>query len=208
MALQQVTRVAFTRFFGARMRPPEMARRVVRGGLRPWCAGMTALALVSAPVAAQTAAISKVKAAFLYNFAKFAEWPADTLPPGQRLQLCVVGDDAVADALEQTIKGRAIEGHELSVRVIGGDETLRSCHMVYVDGRDARRSSQLLEALKGAPILSVGDGDKFAERGGVAQLVLEEDRMRFAVNVTAVERARLRLSSKLLSLASIVKEHP
>ena len=64
--------------------------------------------LLAAPAAAQTAAISKVKAAFLYNFAKFAEWPAETLPPGQRLQLCVVGDDAVADALEETIRGRAI----------------------------------------------------------------------------------------------------
>jgi hypothetical protein len=161
---------------------------------------------LGAPLTAQTAGISKVKAAFLYNFAKFAEWPAETLPPGQRLQLCVVGDDAVADALEETIKGRAIEGRELSVRVVGSDSVLRSCHLVYVDGRDARRSSQLIAALKGAPVLSVGDGDKFAELGGVAQLVLEQDRMRFAVNVTAAERARLRLSSKLLSLASIVRD--
>ena len=105
-----------------------------------------------------------------------------------------------------TIRGRAIEGHELSVRVVGTDVMVRGCHLVYVDGRDARRSSRLIEAIKGAPILSVGDGDKFAELGGVAQLVLEQDRMRFAVNVTAAERAGLRLSSKLLSLASIVKD--
>jgi len=169
---------------------------------------LTVMSVLAAPLAAQTAAISKVKAAFLYNFAKFAEWPADSLPPGERLQLCVVGDDAVADALEETIKGRAIEGHELSVRVVGNDAMVRTCHLVYVDGRDSRRSSALIAALKGTPILSVGDGEKFAELGGVAQLVLEQDRMRFAVNVTAVERSRLRLSSKLLSLASIVKERP
>ena len=164
------------------------------------------LSLVAASAAGQTAAVSKVKAAFLYNFAKFAEWPAESLPPGQQLQLCVVGDDAVADALEETIKGRAIEGHELSVRVVDSDALLRSCHLVYVDGRDARRSAQLIDALKGLTVLSVGDGEKFAELGGVAQLVLEQDRMRFAVNVTAAERARLRLSSKLLSLASIVRD--
>jgi uncharacterized protein DUF4154 len=169
--------------------------------------GFAMFAVSVTSVSAQAAAISKVKAAFLYNFAKFAEWPPETLPPGQQLHLCVVGDDAVADALEQTIKGRAIEGHELSVRVVESDVLLRGCHLVYVDGRDARRSSQLAESLKGTSVLSVGDGENFAEQGGVAQLVLEQDRMRFAVNVTAVERARLRLSSKLLSLASIVKEH-
>jgi hypothetical protein len=181
--------------------------RPVKAARRGCCIGLTLLFGLASPVAPQTAAISKVKAAFLYNFAKFAEWPAETLPPGTQLHLCVVGDDAVADALEQKIKGRAIEGHELSVRVVGNDALLKSCHLVYVDGRDARRSSQLLDALKGAPILSVGDGEKFAELGGVAQLVLEQDQMRFAVNVAAVERARIKLSSKLLSLASIVREH-
>jgi len=79
---------------------------------------------------------------------------------------------------------------------------------VYVDGRDARKSTQLLAALRGAPVLTVGDGARFAELGGVAQLVLEQDRMRFAVNVAAAERAGVRLSSKLLSLASIVKDKP
>ena len=184
-----------------------MVGRRPRVAGRFWCLVFILVSMYAASTAAQTAGASKVKAAFLYNFAKFAQWPAESLPPGERLQLCVVGDDAVADALEQTIKGRAIEGHELSVRVVGTDAVLRSCHLVYVDGRDARRSSQALEALRGAAVLSVGDGDKFAELGGVAQLVLEQDRMRFSVNVTAVERARLRLSSKLLSLASIVREH-
>jgi hypothetical protein len=180
--------------------------RPVKIGRRAWWVGLSLIVGLALPAAAQTAGVSKVKAAFLYNFAKFAEWPSETLPPGQPLNLCVVGDDAVADALEQTIKGRAIEGHEISVRVVGSDAVLKGCHLVYVDGRDARRSTQLLDALKGAPVLSVGDGDKFAEQGGVAQLVLEQDRMRFAVNVAAVERARLKLSSKLLSLASIVKD--
>ena len=117
-----------------------------------------------------------------------------------------MGDDAVADALEEMIRGRAVEGHELTVRVVGAADPIRSCHLLYVDGHDAGRSARLIGVVKEAPVLSVGNGDKFAERGGVAQLVLEEGRMRFAINVAAAARARVRLSSKLLSLASIVRE--
>src|SRR6185436_17872859 len=85
----------------------------------------------SAAAETATSAVA-VKAAFLFNFAKFAEWPPDALAPGQRLSLCVVGDASVADALEQTISGRPFEGHELSVQVLGVDGPLRSCHLLYV----------------------------------------------------------------------------
>jgi hypothetical protein len=156
--------------------------------------------------ASQTVTVPALKAAFLYNFAKFAEWPADVLAPAQRLSLCVVGDDGVADAIEQVIKGRAVEGHELIVQIVKPDGPLRSCHLLYVGGRDTKRSSQILETLKGSTVFSVGESDNFAESGGVAQLILEKDRMRFAVNVASVQRARLHVSSKLLTLATIVKD--
>jgi len=179
-------------------------------GSRVLCAAVTAFAVGAVPpqsaAGADTFTAAVLKAAFLYNFAKFTEWPSDSLAPGQRLSLCVVGDSAVADALEETIKGRAVEGHELTVRVVKTDGLLRSCHMLYVSGLDAKQSAQLLEALKGAPVFTVGDGDKFAETGGVAQLILENDRMRFAINVTSARRARLNLSSKLLSLAKIIRD--
>ena len=161
--------------------------------------------LGAAPALGQPNA-SALKAAFLYNFAKFTEWPADVLAPAQRLSLCVVGDDAVADAIEQVIKGRAVEGHKLVVQIVKADGFLRSCHLLFVGGRDAKRSSQILDTLKGSTVFSVGESDKFAESGGVAQLILENDRMRFAVNVASVRRARLNVSSKLLTLATIVKD--
>jgi hypothetical protein len=170
------------------------------------CIGLALVAGAGATAAGQTAAASSVKAAFLYNFAKFAEWPVEALAPGQRLALCVIGDRAVADALEQTIKGRAHEGHELTVQVVKADGALKACHLVYVDGGDKAGSAQVLAALRGSPVLSVGDASRFAEEGGVAQLALEHDRMRFSINVAAAERARLRLSSKLLGLAKIVRE--
>jgi hypothetical protein len=164
------------------------------------------VAMSSAALRAQSTTVPAVKAAFLYNFAKFAEWPADILAPRQRLSLCVLGDNAVADALEQTIKGHTIESHELTVQVVGVDSSIRSCHLLYVGGLDAKGAVQLVERLKGAAVFTVSDGDRFAELGGVAQLILENDRMRFAINVGSAQRARLRLSSKLLSLAKIVKD--
>jgi hypothetical protein len=166
-----------------------------------------ALLLWSTPVGAQDVTASALKAAFLYNFANFTEWPADVLASGQRLSLCVMGDDAVADALEQTIKGRGVDNHELTVTVIkAADSGTLSCHLLYVSGVDAKRTDQLLFALSGTSVFTVSDGDRFAELGGVAQLILENGRMRFGVNVEAARRAHLKISSKLLSLAKIIKD--
>ena len=156
--------------------------------------------------AAQTATITAVKAAFLFNFANFADWPADSLSPGQGLSLCVVGDSAVADALNETIKGRTVKGHELTVEVLKADGKIRACHLLYASGFDMTRITQLMQALKGASVLTVSDSDRFAESGGIAQLIVENDRMRFAINAAAADRARIRLSSKLLNLARMVKD--
>jgi hypothetical protein len=158
------------------------------------------------PAAAQTAAAPALKAAFVYNFAKFTEWPADALAPGQRLSLCVVGDEAVADAIEQVIKGQTVGGHDLTLHVLKADGPIRTCHLLYVGGLDAKGSRQLVASLQGAPVLTVSDSEKFAESGGVAQLILEKDRMRFAINVAAAQRVRLQLSSKLLRLATVIKD--
>ena len=173
---------------------------------RLFWAAVTTTSLLSTRASAQTATAATITSAFLYNFAKFTEWPADTLATGQRIALCVIGDNAVADALELTIKGHAIESHELTVEIVKADGPLRSCHLLYVSGLDAKRSLQLIESLKTAPVFTASDADKFAALGGVAQLTLENGRMRFAINVTAAQRARLQLSSKLLSLAQIIKD--
>jgi hypothetical protein len=157
---------------------------------------------------AQTSTLSAVKAAFLYNFATFAEWPTDSLSPGQRLSLCVVGDSAVADALTETIRGRTVRGHELVVEVLKADGKVLGCHLLYTSGFDMNRTMQLMKTVKGSAVLTVSDGDNFAESGGIAQLILENERMRFAINAAAADRARIRLSSKLLNLAKMVTEAP
>jgi hypothetical protein len=181
-------------------------------GFRRWqrhSAVLAALVLLwSAPVGAQGVTAPMLKAAFLYNFANFAEWPVGALAPAQPLSLCVVGDNAVADALTQTIKGRKVDNHELTVEVLKADGPIRWCHLLYVSGLDSKQAGQLLDVLKNSPAFTVSDGERFAEMGGVAQLILENDRMRFAVNVAAAQRAQIKISSKLLTLAKIIKDKP
>jgi hypothetical protein len=186
---------------------PEMTVRQTHSWPQLVCATVALTAMsISARSYAQSATAAALTSAFLYNFAKFTEWPDDALAPGQRLALCVLGDNAVAGALEQTIKGHAIESHELTVELLKADASARSCHLLYMSGLDEKRSVQLIESLKTTPVLTASDANRFAELGGVAQLTLENGRMRFAINVSAAQRARLQLSSKLLSLARIVKD--
>jgi hypothetical protein len=164
------------------------------------------LPIVCMPLAAQTATASALKAAFLYNFVKFTQWPVDALHPGERLSLCVVGDQAVAAALERTVETGGIDGHQLSVEVVGPDGPFRTCHLLYVSNLDGKRTGQLLGVVRTATAFTVSDAERFAEMGGVAQLIQENNRLRFAVNVDAMQRAHLKISSRLLTLAEIVKD--
>jgi YfiR/HmsC-like len=156
---------------------------------------------------AQTATAPALKAAFLYNFAKFTEWPADALAPGEPLLLCVINDRAVGETLVDLTKGRNIEGHALVVSTMKPDSAvLTLCGVIYTSGLGATRSSALLESVAGKPILTVSDLDNFAQLGGVAGFFVEKGTMRFAINLDAAQRGGIHLSSKLLSLARIVKD--
>ena len=154
---------------------------------------------------AQTAAEADVKAAFLFNFARFVTWPADDLHAGSPLLVCVVGDLAVAEALETLAKDRAIDGHSVAVRRLGTEVLDGTCHVLYMDGLDAVRSLRLAETLSSGAVLTVSDADHFADRGGVAQLIRENGRMTFALNVDSAQEKRLQVSAKLLGLARLVK---
>lgn len=160
------------------------------------------------PFAAAQMTEPALKAAFLHRFVKFVEWPADALAPGQRLAMCVVGDAAVAHALAQAIKGHPIEGHDLAVTVLKAKESASGCHLLYVSASEMKRSAALLLAARGASVFTVSDADSFAESGGVAQLIVENNRIRFAINVASAQRGRLNISSRLLTLATIVNGDP
>jgi hypothetical protein len=184
--------------------PRLQARRAWTRGCA--AAALAALLLADAPVGAQEVTAPALRAAFLFNFPKFSQWPPDALARGQPLAMCVVGDVAVADALTQTIKGHSIEGHELTVIVLKVDEPASGCHLLYVGASEIKRSAALLLAVRGMSVFTVSDAHGFAHSGGVAQLIVENNRIRFAINIASAQRRRLAISSKLLSLATIVKD--
>jgi hypothetical protein len=155
-------------------------------------------------VTGQSASAPTLQAAFLFNFAKFIQWPSETLPAGAPLVFCVANDEQVAKSLEAS--RLTIEGHMPVVRRVVSDSIVGPCHIVYVsDEATAREFDQVLQALSGRPSLTVSDDPTFAQRGGMVSFFVEGSRLRFAINVQTAERARLQISSKLLSLAKLVK---
>ena len=139
-----------------------------------------------------------MKAAFLYNFAKFTDWPS--LAPAASLTLCVVG------ALVQTVRSQRITGHPLEVKAISSDAPIRSCDVVFISPSEMRRGAAVLDNLQAQPILTVSEAKGFARSSGIIELFVEDGRMRFAINTDAADRAGLRLSSRLLGLARIVRD--
>lgn len=179
-----------------------------RGG----CLGLASLTLAASlggPLQAATDGGADVapdvalKAAFIYNFARFAEWPA--LPSGAPIFVCVAGDDEIAAALVETVRGKNINGHSLDVSRHKDSATWRGCHLLFIADAETRRSAEGLSVIRRMPILTVSDGKGFAQAGGLIELYVEAGRMRFAINVDAVEGSGLRLSSRLLGLARLVR---
>ena len=158
-------------------------------------------------VCAQSAAADeyRIKAAFVYNFAKFVEWPAASFKnASDPITICVLGNP-FGDRLEATVRGKQIDERRLIVREVSSVADTTGCHILFVSA-DARRVAAVLERLKTVPTLTVGESANFSTEGGVIGFRLENDKVRLEINTCAAERAGLRISSKLLSLATIVKD--
>jgi hypothetical protein len=147
----------------------------------------------------------RLKAAFLYNFIKFVEWPSDAFTSDKApILLCVFGNDPFGNALDEILQGKTINSREVLARRINELPDLKSCQLVFVSHQEDKQLSKILGSLRGTSALVVGESDGFAERGGGIQFYLEDNKLRFAVNVDAAQKARLSVSSKLLALARIV----
>jgi YfiR/HmsC-like len=150
-----------------------------------------------------------VKAAFLVNFAKFAEWPADS-PQAQAsaISICVLGRDPFGKVLEKTVVGRSVGGRPIVIERYRNTEGLRACHILFIAPCETERLAPILEHLAGQPVLTVGECEGFARRGGDIGLFVEDNLARFEVNLHAAERRGLRLSSKLLGVAHVLEGSP
>jgi len=153
----------------------------------------------------QRAGEYQVKAAFLYNFAKYVQWPADA----QAVQtgtfvITVLGNDPFGPSLDETLRGKTIDRLKVVVRRASTAEELRASQIVFISASERGQLPVILKRLEGAPTLTVAEMDDFAERGGVIGFRMDGDRVRLDINPSAAARARLRISSELLKLARIV----
>jgi len=150
----------------------------------------------------------ELKAAFVYNFAKFVEWPEDAfVSPAESLRIGILGNDPFGDALPAVIAGRSAAGRGIELRRYRRPADVSGCQILFIRPPEGELP-RVLRALDPRGVLTVGEGEAFAREGGVIGLVMEENRVTFEVNLEAAERAHLTLSSKLLQLARRVGRWP
>jgi hypothetical protein len=178
-----------------------MRRTRLFGLARVGCAAIASLLLIQSSASAQDVTEPALKAAFIYNFAKFTEWPTDAAPAQEPFVLCVLGDTAVGDALVQAVKARVLAGHSMSVSIMTPGGPPRKCHLLYVSGVTAGQAAQLVAGLRDVPVLTISDLEGFTELGGIARFFFEHGQLRFSVNLESAERVHLHMSSKLLALS-------
>ncbi len=151
----------------------------------------------TAPLAQGVSEEYRVKAAYLYNFLKFVEWPAEA-GPGP-LTICVAGRNPFGNVLRDLVRGELVNDRTIEARVILEPDT--GCHLIFVPEGSALRA--YLRAASGTPSLTVGESDTFIEEGGIVSFYNERGNIRFEINPSAAERAGIRVSARLLQLAKI-----
>ena len=148
----------------------------------------------------------QVKAAFLYTFAKFVEWPPLAFSsPSAEMAICVLGVDPFGNYLDDAVRNKTAGERPLAVYRLSGPPAGNECQILFIAASERHRMPALLASLGSRGILAVGDTAEFTAQGGVIGLRLDGERIRLSVNLAAAEKARLRISSRLLSLANIVR---
>lgn len=163
------------------------------------------LAAVPWTVAGELPVEYKVKAAYLYNFARFVDWPATGPGSDGPIRLCILGEDPFGEALE-AIEGRSAQGRSMAVRRLAEVDGTERCHILYLGPSEAERADRVLEHLRGRSVLTVGDFEGFAQAGGMIGFVIRADTVRLQVNPSAVRSSGLRISAKLLEVSELIGE--
>jgi hypothetical protein len=166
------------------------------------------LLVAGAPLSARgqyTADEYQVKTAFLFHFAQFLDWPEGALSAGgPSLNLCIFDDEPRRHELQSTIEGKTIGARVFHVRLISQPQELQSCNILFLSHDEARRQSAILRSLRGTPVLTVGETSDFLTDGGMIRFHLVDDKIRFDINLEAAESSHLKISSRLLLLATSV----
>ena len=184
---------------------PHAKSSIVRCAL---CALLVALTIIYRPAhlyAEDQAAENVIKAAFVYKFAKFVEWPSGVATnEDASIVICVWGADALGGALS-SLNGKFVRNRPIAVRYLLAGRMVIGCHILFVGPNGSIRHLRKNRILNPRNLLTVGESPDFASEGGVVRLFIENNRVRFEINVDAAAAANLKISSKLLGLARIVR---
>lgn len=156
-------------------------------------------------IAAEPVAFTEhqIKAAFLFNFTQFVEWPSNTFTNAEApLVIGILGDDPLGPALEQAVEGETVNKRPIAIRRSRHLSELKgNCHVLFICRSEKARLPQLLAELRGQPVLTVAEINQFALQGGIIGFVIRDNKVRFEINLATAERAGLKVSSKLSKLA-------
>jgi hypothetical protein len=167
--------------------------------LAAWCG-------LSAPVFAQPVEESQLQAAYLYNFAKFVDWPAGTFrSPDDPMVICVLGDDRTGDVLEQSVSGKRANGRPVQSRHPHSPEECKPCHILFIGSSDKNHIAEILRVLQGSSVLTVGHSAQFIPLGGIINLARKDVTIELEIDPEAADAAGLKISSRLLLIARLVK---
>jgi hypothetical protein len=171
-----------------------------------WCAILVGTSRAEAATSVKEA---QIKAAFLYNFTKFVEWPeASFAQPADAFVVGLFGDSVLQQALEATVKDRRVNGRNIIIKRVVTPMEARAVHVLFVESSEEASFGDVWQKIAGNTVLLVGESPEFLASGGCIRLILDEQRLRFEINASAAERARLRISSQLQKLAVAVHHLP
>jgi YfiR/HmsC-like len=154
---------------------------------------------------AQTAEVSQVKAAYLYNFAKFVEWPPDAFRGSEDpAVICVIGDDRTSAALERAIVGKKANGRRIEAMNPRSTNEFRTCNVLFIGFTDKGRIVPILHSIAGSSVLAVGQADMFLSLGGMINLLQKDGTVTLEIDPKATDSAGLKVSSRLLVVARVV----
>ena len=162
------------------------------------------LLLVSAPLPAQNSSAReyRAKANYLANFPNFAEWPPESLPPANiPFLVCVFGEFTFGTSLAEITRGTTVQGRRIEIRWIRKSQELPACQILFVSRSEQKKYGQVLDAVRGRMVLTVGETPEFLEAGGIVSFAGQPGAIQFDVNLEAANKAHLRISSRLLALA-------
>ncbi|MGH7497940.1 MAG: YfiR family protein [Gemmatimonadales bacterium] len=210
MAILAAIAVGIDRRASRRDVPPTIAsnagrRLVFAAGMAAWACRSLSSASAQATAPPEPASLEyEVKAAYLLNFTRYVEWPASAFSDeGSPLVICVIGRDPFGAILERTVEGQVTDGHVIRILRAPLAADARGCHVAFAAPATGDPRVPSFDA-SSPPVLTVGEGPDFAREGGMIGLVIVDATVRFEINLDAVRRAGLRVSSRVLALASHV----